>query len=170
MDLVARQSLCALPGGAAAGGQLAEAFEGVAQRMDLYGSYNEIQSEISRRLDSLVPADPAMRSLWNERLFQPLSARIADVMRREGLDLAAAGASDATLTEPQKNQLRGTFTAIVQGFKSASGSGKRTSRSEKLLVHAKAPTRLTVQGARGRGINAQTRARRRHFEVEVNRL
>jgi hypothetical protein len=123
MDLVARQSLCALPGGAAAGGQLAEAFEGIAQRIDLYGSYAEVQSEISRRLDSLVPADPAMRSLWNERLFQPLSARIADAMRHEGLDLAAAGAIDATLTEPQKNQLRGTFTAIVHGFKTASGQG-----------------------------------------------
>jgi hypothetical protein len=135
VDVVARQALCALPGGAAAGAQLAEAFEGVAQRMDLYDSYADVQHEMSLRLNSVVPTDPTLRNLWNERLFHVLSSRIADAMRRDGLDLATNGAYAARMTEPQRNQLREVFTTVAQGFRKASGASASVSRD---------PTRSTV--------------------------
>jgi len=128
VEVVARQSLCALPGGAAAGRQLADSFEGVAQRMDLYESYGDVQHEMSLRLNLVLPPDPMLRNLWNERLFNVLSSRIADVMRREGLELTRLDARAATMTESQKNQLRQVFNAIATGFRTASSQSVSTPR------------------------------------------
>jgi hypothetical protein len=103
LDVTARQSLCSLPGGTAAGRLLADSFEGVAQRMDLYESYSDVQHEMSLRLNVVLPTDPALRAFWNERLFNALSFRIAEAMRREGLDLTTNNALTAPMNESQKN-------------------------------------------------------------------
>ena len=55
-----------------------------------------------------------------------LSFRIAEAMRREGLDLTTNSALTAPMTESQKNQLREAFNAIATGFRKASSQSVST--------------------------------------------
>jgi hypothetical protein len=88
--------------------------------MDLYDSYAEAYGEMSRRLEEHLPDDPARRALWVDRLFTPLSGRILDVMRSEGLDLRLPDGQVAPLTTPQKAALAEQFRWISEGLRSAS--------------------------------------------------
>lgn len=115
---VARAALASVRGGAEAAESLAGTFEATADRMDLYGSYSDAYSEMSRRLDDVLPADPTHRNVWVERLFGPLSARTVEAMRVEGLDLRQPEALAAALTTPQKAALAEHFRLIAEGFRS----------------------------------------------------
>jgi hypothetical protein len=119
-DMLARQALLSIEGGPALAGSLATAFEELAQRMDLYTSYVELFSEMSRRLDLIVPADPSRRSAWIERLFTPLTARLVERMRAEGLDLVRQGGQASPMTAAQKKRLAELFNSIAQGFRAGS--------------------------------------------------
>ena len=88
---------------------LAEVFEAAALRMDLYRTHGEISSELSRRLDAVVPSDPARRTRWNSLFFEPLSAQTVASMASLGLDLRAPGSQETPLTRPQKDELRRLF-------------------------------------------------------------
>ena len=98
---------------------LGEAFDGVADRMDLYRSYAEAFHELGRRLEPLVPPDAPRRSVWDERLFVPLTARMVDAMKAEGLDLRVAEARGAALTAGQRATLAEVFRSMARGFRSA---------------------------------------------------
>lgn len=117
-----RNLLLALPGGLAVGRPLAEAFEGVGERMSLYESYNNVQQELALRLNDHLPSDPAMRAVWNDRLFTPLSGRIVEALQREGLDLGRPEARSVALTEPQKDAIRRVFRLIAAGLRSVPGT------------------------------------------------
>lgn len=114
---VARAALAVVPGGLEVAVPLAEAFDGVADRMDLYRSYAEAYSELSRRLETLLPSDPARRGLWDDRLFNPLTARLVDGMRTEGLDFRRPEAQTAPLTSGQRARLAEIFRAMSRGFR-----------------------------------------------------
>ena len=114
---VARAGLVAVRGAEAAQ-DLARVFDDIADRMGLYRTYGEAFSEMSRRLEDYLPADPLRRQAWVERLFQPLSVRALEVLRAEGLELLQPGASDAALDEPQKAALAEQFQLIAEGFRS----------------------------------------------------
>ena len=114
---VARAALGAVPGGIDVAEPLAEAFDGVADRMDLYRSYAEAYSELSRRLGALLPADPARRGVWDDRLFGPLTARLIEGMRAEGLDLRLAESQATPLTSGQRARLAELFRAMSRGFR-----------------------------------------------------
>jgi hypothetical protein len=119
---LARATLAQLEGGPSAGDDLGVAFEEVAARMDLYSSYAELMVELTRRLEEIVPADAQRRSAWLERVFAPLTARVIDEMRSEGLDLSRPDGRAAEMTRPQRKVLAQQFQAIAAGFRSASGS------------------------------------------------
>jgi hypothetical protein len=114
---VARSDLALVPGGLDVGPPLAEAFDGVADRMDLYRSYAEAFSELSRRLEPLLPPDAVRRSVWNERLFAPLSARLIEGLRAEGLDLRGTEGQNAALTSAQRARCAELFRAMARGFR-----------------------------------------------------
>jgi hypothetical protein len=114
---VARSALSAVEGGPSAGDDLGEAFLGVASRMDLYTSYDELMVELTRRLEEVVPADASRRSAWLGRVFAPLTARVVDRMRAEGLDLSQPAGRAADLTRPQRRVLAEQFRSIAEGFK-----------------------------------------------------
>lgn len=114
---LARSLLASLPDGAALSQKLCEAFEAVHERTDLYGSYADLFNELSRRIEKLLPQDPAQRSLWLQRLCFPLTQRLVEQLRLEGLDVTQARAQTEPLTEAQKKRLAGELGAMAAGLK-----------------------------------------------------
>lgn len=114
---VARSAISQVPGGLESGASLAAAFEDVADRMDLYRCYAEVYGELSRRLDAILPGDAVRRGIWDERLFIPLTARIIDGVRRDGLDLRRAETHAEALTTAQRARLAELFRTISRGFR-----------------------------------------------------
>jgi hypothetical protein len=115
-----RSSLARLDGGPALAEAMAETFDNIAGRIGLYRSYEEAFSEMSRRLDAIVPQEPARRAIWIERLFVPVTSRLVEEMRKEGLDLSSATGRAAPMTETQRSRMADVFRAIGEGAKAAS--------------------------------------------------
>src|SRR5262249_12921203 len=119
---LARASLKALKPGAEVAEPLARAFEDTADRMELYENYADTFAEMSRRLEPILPDDPAQRNRWNRRLFEPLSGRVVEVMRSEGLDLRLPESQTLPLTASQRALLADQFRLIAEGLRSAGTS------------------------------------------------
>jgi hypothetical protein len=116
---LARTALSEVEGGPSAGDDLGEAFQDVSSRLDLYTSYDELMVELTRRLVEVVPAEARRRSAWLGHVFAPLTARVIDRMRAEGLDLSQADGRAAELTRPQRKVLAEQFRSIAEGFRTA---------------------------------------------------
>jgi hypothetical protein len=114
LDAAVAQALATLDDASMVAGPLAEVFQAASLRMDLYRTYGEIFSEISRRLDAVVPADPIRRGRWNALLFEPLTAQTVASLVPLGLDLRVPGSQDAPLTNPQRQELRGLFERLAR--------------------------------------------------------
>ena len=117
---VARASLAAVHGGPDAAEPLARVFDDTADRMDLYHDYGDAFNELSRRLEEILPGDATKRAVWVERLFNPLSTRILEVMRAEGLDLRSPEGQITPLSASQKAALAEQFRLMAEGFRSVS--------------------------------------------------
>ncbi|MDX2037443.1 MAG: hypothetical protein SFX72_12395 [Isosphaeraceae bacterium] len=114
-----RNRLGEIGGGASKAAEVEEAFSTTIARMPLYGSYREIHAEMSRRLDTVVPRDEASRRLWLDRLFMPITSRLVDELKREGLDMTTPQGWDATLSPTQKARLTDVFQAVAIGARSS---------------------------------------------------
>ena len=115
----ANASLRGIRGGPAAAVPLAEAFEGVADRIDLYETAGEAFVELAKRLEGVLPAEPRRRSTWDERLFKPLTGRIIAELRATGVDLARADGQAAPLVEASRERLGEVLRSIAEGFRAA---------------------------------------------------
>ena len=113
-----KNALRTIPNGTILAPKLAEAFDEVAKRVDLYETFGDAFGKVSRRLDAIVPIDDASRSAWAERLFNPLSARLAEIMLSEGLDLRVEAGQTAPLSPAQKIRLAASYRAIARGVRS----------------------------------------------------
>jgi len=123
IDEAARAALATVPGGGEASAALAEAFAGVADRMDLYRSYVDVYQELCHRLGRILPADQARRAAWDERLFAPLTARLIEALRAEGLDLRQPEGQRAELSAGQRARLTEQFQGMAEGFRATSPPG-----------------------------------------------
>jgi len=123
IDEAARAALASVPGGAEASSAMAGAFAGVADRMDLYRSYLDIFQELTGRIGPILPTDPARRAAWDERLFAPLTARLIEALRAEGLDLRQPEGQRAELTAGQRTRLAEQFRGMAEGFRATSPPG-----------------------------------------------
>lgn len=113
----ARSALLSIPGGPTLAAPLAETFDAIAGRIDLYSSYADVFREMSMRLNPIIPQDPAQRAVWVERLFTPLTARLVERLRTEGLDLTRAEGQSAPLSASQKAALAEIYQAAAAGFR-----------------------------------------------------
>jgi hypothetical protein len=113
------KALATIDGGPSAAGKLAEAFDEVAGRLGLYRSYADAFSEMSRRLDEIVPEDPARRAPWLDRLFVPLSKRLVAAMLERGLDLRTPEGQGASWTDGQRDRLAELLRAMAAGCRAA---------------------------------------------------
>lgn len=113
----AAATLTGLPGGLVAAGPLAAAFEDSAARVDLYQSYEELYVELARRLEPILPTDPATRAAWERTLFVPLTGHLTEALRRRGLDLRTAEGLKAPWNDDIRRELSGQFREIAAGFR-----------------------------------------------------
>jgi hypothetical protein len=114
-----------LPDGARLAGEVADVFEAVADRSTLYSSLGDAQSELSRRLDVVIPADPAQRLSWSHRLLQPLTGYTIVQMQAVGLDVRQPASMAQPLTPAQREQMEGQFQVLARAFRKASeGAGR----------------------------------------------
>jgi hypothetical protein len=124
IEALARSAVLSVEGGPALAESLAVTFEGVAQRIDLYSTYADVFQEMSTRLGSVIPQDPAQRAVWIQRLFTPLTARLVEKLRAEGLDLLKPGGTSSPLSPEQKAVLSEVYRAAASGFRAvAQGVG-----------------------------------------------
>jgi hypothetical protein len=98
-------------------GALAEIADRIGSRIELYESYDMLLHELSRSLDALVPPDAATRTMWNERLFVPLSAILLERLRAESLDLSRPGSLDAALNNSQRAALKAFFREVASAVR-----------------------------------------------------
>ncbi len=114
---LARSALAEVPGGLAAAPELARAFVEVAERLDLYESSSALFAELSRRVEAVLPVEPSARAAWVQRFCTPVTARLADGLRRSGLEVARPGALEAPLSEVQKDVLDEELRAVAVGLR-----------------------------------------------------
>jgi hypothetical protein len=132
---VARSALASIRGAVEAAEGLAQALAVTADRMNLYSTYAEAYREMARRLEPVLPDDPSRRAIWTERLFGPLTARLVEEMRAEGLDLRFPDTTNAPLTSAQRARLAEFLRSLADGFRSAQ-PGDRSIRE---LLHERIP-------------------------------
>ncbi len=114
---LARSGLASVGGTPKVGEEIARIFEAASDRMDLYGTYTDAFSEMSRRLEDMLARDPARRNLWVERVFTPLTARVIEVLQAEGLDLRTPEGQAAAMASNQKAALAEQFRLMADGFR-----------------------------------------------------
>jgi len=113
---MARRALQAIPDGPDRAEELARVFEDVSTRMDVYESYQDAHSEMARRLDQLIPKEEPSRSEWIARVFNPLTLRMIEAVKVEGLDLARPSAQKSRLKPGARKILADHFHAMADGF------------------------------------------------------
>ena len=72
----------------------------------------------------IITNSPSRRSLWMERVFNPLAIGLMRVMQEEGLDLSRPEGQNAPLNHVQRARLAEQFNLMAEGFRSA--TKKRT--------------------------------------------
>ena len=105
LDQVARRALSLVQPRQEVVDDLANSFEDIATRMDLYESYTSMFQELSQRLEAIIPAQSARRKLWLERVFSPLTQGLIPLMQAEGLDLSRPEGQTVPLTSPQRRHV-----------------------------------------------------------------
>jgi hypothetical protein len=108
-----------LADGARVASDVADVLEAVADRSGVYESFAMFESELGRRLDTVVPSTPAERGLWSQGVFQPLAAYTADEMLSVGLDLRKPGTLQQTLTPAQRERLQKHLLGLARSFRAA---------------------------------------------------
>ncbi|MDB5352173.1 MAG: hypothetical protein JWN86_3420 [Planctomycetota bacterium] len=110
-----------IPRGAETAGQVADVFEAIAQRVPLYTSYSQLQTELTRRLDVVVPSDPTIRNAWAQRVFLPLSQVTAAELLATGIDTRVPSPAERSLDETQKARLQTVYRGLADACRPRSG-------------------------------------------------
>ena len=97
--------------------QVADVFESVAGRVDLYTSFAELQDEVRRRLDVVIPAESLQRQAWVQTVFQPLTLTTTSQLAASGLDLQSPASLGLPLTPEQRQGVRSHFVMLARVFR-----------------------------------------------------
>jgi hypothetical protein len=93
---------------------VAEVFEAISDRVDLYSTFADLTSELTRRLDTVIIKDPYARQYWSQLVFMPLTQRTVAELLPDGLNLALPQSHHQTLTPSQKTKLQILFRTYSQ--------------------------------------------------------
>lgn len=110
--------LPSIPQGYETAGRVAEIFEAIGQRAPLYSSYSELQSELNRRLQEVIPQDPTLHGVWANQVFGPLSQLTGTEMLAVGVDLRSPAALVAPLDVAQKQRIQTYYQGLAGAFRS----------------------------------------------------
>ncbi len=105
-------SLPRLANGARVVSEVADVMEAISKRAPLYSSFADLQNELSRRLDVVIPSEPLQRASWNQGVFQPLTAYTAVELLASGLDLRQPQRLQHPLTPAQQERLGEHFQKL----------------------------------------------------------
>ena len=119
IDELARTSLAAIDGGPRLSDDLARAFDGVADRINAFKSYQDAIGEMTRRLDAVVPRDKDRRAVWVDRLFAPIMEKLVAGMRLEGLDITKPEGQTKELSKPERSRLAEQLRFAAAGFRAS---------------------------------------------------
>ena len=117
IDELARTSLASVPGGLKYADDLSRVLDAVADRIDSYKTYLDAATEMTKRLDSVVPRAPEKRTEWMEHFFRPWNARMIEGMRANGIDLAKPDGQTKILTRAQRARLAEQFRLTAAGLR-----------------------------------------------------
>jgi hypothetical protein len=98
--------------------QAAAVFEAIALRTSLYTNFGELTSEMTRRLDGIVPTDPSWRQFWTHSVFGPMSQHTALEMLGVGIDLRTPLGQNQGLNALQQDKLQKLFSSYAREFRS----------------------------------------------------
>jgi hypothetical protein len=111
-------AVASIPRGAETSDEVADVMEAIAQRVPLYSSFAELQNELIRRLDVVVPSDLSLRNLWVSQVFMPLSQVTTAELLAAGIDPRQPFAMDRPLSPAQKDRLQSFFSGLAGSFRS----------------------------------------------------
>ncbi len=119
IDEMARTSLMSIPGSSRYVGKLAGEFDLMAARADSFKNYFEMISELTHRLDMVVPREVGRRAEWMDQFFKPWMGKIALEMRPTGVDFDQPVGQVKVLSKAQRarlvEQLRFTAAGLRVG-------------------------------------------------------
>jgi hypothetical protein len=98
--------------------QVASVLEAISARATLYTTFAELTSELMRRLDVSIPADPNARQFWAQAVFSPLTQHTVAELLAVGLDLRLPQAHQQPLNPAQQERLRKLFAGYAREFRS----------------------------------------------------
>jgi hypothetical protein len=105
--------------GPAIAARVADALQAISDRATLYGSFGELQSELVRRLEAVIPNEPTQRAVWNEGIFGPLTIYTINQLLASGLDVRQPAGLERALTATQQTRLQNHFQSLAQLFRAA---------------------------------------------------
>ena len=98
---------------------VADAMEAISRRATLYESFAVLQSELARRLDVLIPTEPAQREAWAVGVFGPLTASTTSQLLAAGVDVRLPQGLNNPLTPAQQAKVREHFERLARAFRAA---------------------------------------------------
>lgn len=117
----AATALTAIPNHMETSAKVSEVFQNIADRVNLYSNFSQLQTELNRRLEVAVPTDPATRSLWSTHIFGPLAQTTAMELIACGIDLRVPEAGEKSFEPWQRDRLVAFYSTLATAFKSKSG-------------------------------------------------
>ena len=121
-DQILAGTLPRLPNGTRVASDVADVMEAISERAALYSSFAVLQAELSRRLDLVIPTDPAERAAWNQGVFTPLTAYTTGVLLEAGMDVRQSQGLQQSLTAVQQERVREHFQKLARVFRAAVAS------------------------------------------------
>ena len=119
LDEFSRRAVQSIRGGDQFAPALAEAFDLVAGQVDSCKTYLAAATELTRRFDAIIPGDVDRRSDWVDGFFKPWTTRIAEAMRRAGVDLTTTEGQGKPLTKEQRSRLTSELRFTAAGLRAA---------------------------------------------------
>jgi hypothetical protein len=121
-DQVLSTVLPHLPDSRRISGEVADILDSICERCSLYTSFGELQSEVSRRLDAVIPTDPSQRSAWIQNVFLPLTSVTANELLASGIDIRVRAGVEQVLAPAQQERLRNHFQRMAKAFRAFGAS------------------------------------------------
>jgi hypothetical protein len=106
-----------IPRGAETADKIADVFESVADRSTIFKTYGELQSEMTRRLDVVIPAEPALRAVWSSQVLVPLTQIISAELMAIGIDPRLTPDAYRPLEASQKARVQEIYKGLALAFR-----------------------------------------------------
>jgi hypothetical protein len=121
-EQVVSTALPNLPDSPRIAGSVADILDAICERCSLYASFAELQSELSRRLDGVIPTDPSQRAAWIQNVFLPLTSLTASELLTGGVDIRVRAGIEQVLTPAQQERIRNYLQKMAKAFRAFAAS------------------------------------------------